>query len=63
MNSKHNISAAFKALIEMPKCVSVDISYRIDINPWVQKDDSSCYTMECREILTTTIVVRHVSAK
>jgi len=47
MNSKHNISAAFKALTEMPKCVSVDISYRIDIYPWVLKDDSSCYTVEC----------------
>jgi len=37
MNSKHKISAAFKALTEMPKCVSADISYRIDINPWMLK--------------------------
>jgi len=45
MNSKYNISAAFKALTEKPKCVSADTSYRIDINPCVLKDDSSCCTL------------------
>jgi len=63
MNSKHNISAAFKALTEIPKCVSADISYRIDINLWVVKDDSNCCTVECWEFWTTAIVVRHLSAK